>query len=279
MSDSKRAALRRWAGLLVVGATLAAPAGLGACGGSQSAQTSREERCRAPALDAADCVSRCLECGLGDYGPCAASCQGLARPGGAAGWARPAVTPPPPASGASEGVAALALPAADDADEDWDVEYGERASAAGALEIDLSRLAAGQGATDAIALLLATHREQIRSESVARRAAQKLGLAHSPGYAHGDDEAAARVHRAVRARRRGDSAVIDVRIVDSIDPVLASQICNAVLEAQIERTLELRLEDRRRRGEPADPAALPTEIRVLDRCRPLKPKPSWGFGF
>jgi hypothetical protein len=287
MTGRRRAAGRWWVAALVLGATL----GLGACGGSQpSSTTSRAERCRTwqPLPGGHDCVARCLECGLGDYGPCAASCQGLGQQGLAADWARPGgglQLGRGGAPGAAPGLAAPARPAAGeasagagDADDD-DLDLDMRPAASGALELDLSRLLAGQSSPEAVALVLATHREQIRSEAVARRAVQRLGLAQSAGYASSDAEATERVLRAVRARRRGASAVIDVSIVDAIDPVLASQICNAIMDAQLERTLELRLEDRRRRGEPADPSAVPNDVRVLDRCRPIKPKPTWGFGF
>jgi uncharacterized protein involved in exopolysaccharide biosynthesis len=103
-----------------------------------------------------------------------------------------------------------------------------RASGAIVLELDEAR-----ASRDAIAARIATEVEVLKSGSLAMRVVQARDLDTTLG---GPEQAVAKVRRATRASRRGESLVIDVG-VDLEDPELARVVCNALIDQYLEQRM------------------------------------------
>ncbi len=98
-------------------------------------------------------------------------------------------------------------------------------SARGAIEIDTC----GEREERDVDVYLATQAEVATSAPVLERALERLGV--------GADAAA--VRERVEVERRGESAILDVRVSIAGDPEEAVALCNAIIQAYIERRYDV----------------------------------------
>lgn len=101
------------------------------------------------------------------------------------------------------------------------------------LDLEEARLGA-----DVIDARVATEIEILTSAPIVERAVTRLDLAHDPAFVA---SATGTVQRAVRAARRDRSLVIEVGVAID-DPQRAAELCNAILESYLERSMESRME-------------------------------------
>jgi uncharacterized protein involved in exopolysaccharide biosynthesis len=169
----------------------------------------------------------------------------------------------------------------------------------GTLLLDVSP----EATRDSIATQVANAIEILQSQNLVERVVEQDRLE----LAFGGDRGVAvqKIQAAVRARRRGDSSLIEVDLAfpsrTAVDPVVAAKICNRLMQAFVEQRAHARmaahdahqtrlanqLEELERAGSAAadplrdrlenellalarDRAREPLDVRLVDPCRPRR---------